>query len=103
MKEFAKAFYKSKAWHDCREAYMHSVGYLCENCRRKGILKTGDTVHHKVHLTPENIKDPSVTLNWENLELVCRDCHAEIHKKNNFKRYRIRENGRVEAPPFEKF
>lgn len=101
MKEFAKAFYKSKAWQDCRKAYMHSAGYLCENCRRKGILKTGDTVHHKIHLTPENIKDPSVTLNWENLELVCRDCHAELHKKNN-KRYLIREDGRAEVPPISK-
>lgn len=39
----------------------------------------GEIVHHKVHLTPKNIGDPSVSLSFDNLELVCRDCHAAEH------------------------
>lgn len=82
-------------WKDCRKAYIKSVGGLCERCYSKGIIKHGDTVHHKTPLTPENINDPSVTLNPENLELLCRSCHAEIHKPE--KRYKVDEWGKIIA------
>lgn len=95
MKEFATAFYKSKAWKNCRELYAQSVGGLCERCLAKGVYRPGEIVHHKVWLTPENINDASITLNWDNLILLCRDCHAEVHEKD-VKRYRIDEAGRVE-------
>jgi len=76
-----------------RKAYKKSVGGLCERCREKGIVKPGVIVHHKIWLTPNNITDAGKTLNWENLQLVCRDCHAEIHKDP--KRYTVDEYGRV--------
>jgi len=62
---------------------------------RKGIIRHGDTVHHKVPITPENINDPEVTLNPDNLILLCRDCHALAHKKT--KRYKVNDLGQVEA------
>lgn len=78
-REFAVAFYHSKAWKDTREAYMRSHRGLCEPCLARGVYKPAAIVHHKVHLTPENISDPSVALSFSNLELVCRDCHAAEH------------------------
>jgi hypothetical protein len=36
-------------------------------------------VHHRIWLTPENINDPNVSLNHENLELLCQDCHNKEH------------------------
>jgi len=36
-------------------------------------------VHHKIHLTPHNIDDPNITLSEDNLELLCRECHAIEH------------------------
>jgi 5-methylcytosine-specific restriction protein A len=93
MKEFAKSFYKSKAWQRTREAYAKSVGWLCEDCLKRGVYKPGDIVHHRQALTPENIHDPSVALAWSNLKLVCRDCHAKEH--GGAKRYRVDEMGRV--------
>lgn len=95
MREFAEAFYKSKRWQECRETYAKSKGYLCEMCKDKGIIKQGEIVHHKINITPGNIYDPDITLNWNNLMLLCRDCHAMVHKK--IKRYRVDELGRVEA------
>lgn len=50
-------------------------------------------MHHKIPLTPENVTDPDITLNWENLQLLCRDCHAAVHKPQ--KRYTVDELGRV--------
>jgi len=94
MKEFAKAFYKSQAWKQCRESYAKAQGYLCEKCLRRGVYKPGEIVHHKVWLTPDNIHDPSVTLCWDNLILLCRECHAEEHEKRS-RRYRIDKAGRV--------
>lgn len=93
MKAFAKAFYKSKAWQNTRKSYAASVGGLCEECLKKGIYKAGEIVHHKQALTLENIDDPSVTLAWGNLKLVCRDCHAKEHGVE--KRYNVDGFGRV--------
>ena len=105
MKDYSAAFYSSKAWKETRRAYRKSVGGLCEICLKKGIYKPGEIVHHKIHLTPENVNDPAVTLNWSNLELLCRDCHKDEHlddmregtnKHHGRKlRYRFNEYGQV--------
>ena len=39
----------------------------------------GLIVHHKVTLTPENINEPNITLNWELLRYDCQDCHNREH------------------------
>lgn len=94
-REFAEPFYKSKAWQDCRSAYIKSVGGLCEDCLARGIYRPGVIVHHINHLTPENIIDPSVALSWSNLRYVCRDCHATEHRHVKARRYTIDECGKV--------
>ena len=94
MQDFAERFYKSRPWQDCRNAYAKSVGGLCECCMRQGVYKAGEIVHHKIHLTPDNINDPNITLNWDNLELLCRECHASMHD-NRRRRYKLDELGRV--------
>lgn len=96
MKEFAKAFYNSPGWKRTRQAYARSVGGLCEPCMKRGLFNAGEIVHHKIVLTPENIDDPTVTLNWNNLELVCRECHAAYHERSK-KRFKIDSLGRVSA------
>ena len=94
MQAFAESFYKSRAWRECRDAYAASVGGLCEPCIARGLHNAGVIVHHKVHLTPDNIHDPAVSLCWDNLQLVCRDCHAALH---GGKRCRINADGSVSA------
>lgn len=78
-KDFAKGFYTGSAWKQCRKAYKASRRGLCERCLAKGLYSPGVIVHHKVHLTAQNIKDPNVSLNFDNLELLCRDCHDDEH------------------------
>lgn len=96
MKEYAKAFYKSKEWKKTSAAYKKSVGGLCERCQARGLIVPGVIVHHKTYLNPERITDPSITLNWDNLELLCRNCHASEHT-GNVRRYVADELGRVRA------
>ena len=76
-REFAKKFYSSSAWKRCRESYIVSVHNLCERCERPGYI-----VHHKVHLNEMNINNPDVSLNHDNLEYLCLECHNEHHKFN---------------------
>ena len=82
-KEYAKKFYKSKAWRECRASYITKVHGLCERCKVPGKI-----LHHKKYITPDNINDPNITLNHDNLEFVCAACHnIEHHEKYSSVRY----------------
>ena len=94
MREFARAFYSSQSWRDCRESYARSKRYLCEDCLAKGLYTPGEIVHHIINLTPENINDPNITLNFDNLRLVCRKCHADEHRKQK-RRFILLSDGTV--------
>jgi len=72
--EFAKSFYDSATWRKCREAYITEQHGMCEQCTEPGLI-----VHHKILLTPENIHDTNITLNFDNLELLCLTCHNKTH------------------------
>ena len=76
-KDFAKSFYNSKRWQQCRNSYIAKRiaidGGACEECRRQ----QGYIVHHKVILTQSNINDPDIALNHEKMKYVCKDCHDE--------------------------
>ena len=76
---FAKSFYSSKRWQDCRNEYAKHAHHLCENCLRHGIYRPGEIVHHKIELDPININNPEIALGFDNLELLCRECHANVH------------------------
>lgn len=78
-KDFAKKFYSSKAWQTCRNEYAAKRHHLCEDCLRRGIYRPGTIVHHKIELDPVNIEHPEITLDFNNLELLCRDCHRKVH------------------------
>lgn len=61
-----------------------------------GVYTPGKIVHHKIWLTPDNIHDTSITLNWDNLMLVCQDCHNKIHLQTEaHERYFIDEFGNI--------
>lgn len=81
MARFARDFYISPEWIRCRKAYAQSKGWLCERCAARGDIVPGDEVHHKIRLSRQNLSDPSITLNWDNLELLCKDCHLHVHDK----------------------
>lgn len=95
-KPFARRFYSSKAWQTCRNEYAKQAHYLCEDCLAKGIYKPGEIVHHIIEIDPVTIDQPEVALNFDNLRLVCRECHAQHHKiKNKNKRYTVGPDGKI--------
>lgn len=94
-RDFSYRFYHSKDWQRTRELVIQVRHGLCERCLKKGIVKPGDTVHHIIELTPENIHDSRISLGLDNLQLLCRDCHAEIHRRQTTDRYSLDEWGNV--------
>lgn len=94
MEDWAKPFYLSQEWRGARKAYLSAAGYLCERCLKKGLISTATVVHHRIHLTPENIKDPSIRTGWKNLEALCWSCH-ELEHKGKQRRYNVDADGHV--------
>lgn len=67
-------FYRSDEWKAARIIKIASAGGLCEECG-----SVGEEVHHKIRLTPENVTDINVSINQENLMLLCKECHNKEH------------------------
>lgn len=78
-KEWARAFYKSRGWLDCKSGYIAERiridGGMCEVCRER----LGYIVHHKIMLAPDNIQNPEIALSWDNLSYECKPCH-DLHE-----------------------
>lgn len=91
-----RQFYKSREWQVCRETYLTKVGRLCEECLKVGRITPAVIVHHKIELTEDNVSDPAIALDFNNLCAVCLDCHNKIHMPGR-KRYKVDELGKVTA------
>lgn len=91
-KPFAEKLYNSEAWHKVRELAMIRDKGLCQ-C--EGCCRPAEEVHHIVELTPENVDDPEVALNLDNLISVCKDCHFRIHREKILKSFRRRARKKI--------
>lgn len=94
VQDWAKFFYKSKQWQRVRDYVMKRDQWLCQDCLKKGKYVPAEEVHHIVPLKPENITDPSITLDENNLVALCRECHKARHGARE-RRYSVDEYGRV--------
>lgn len=109
-------FYHTKAWKRNRLEYAKSKHCICERCHRP-VYVSGITeylpkekrlkyiVHHKVNLTDDNYNDDSIALDWNNLELLCIDCHNNEHNPSSSTRKELYfdENGNLKeryTPPY---
>jgi 5-methylcytosine-specific restriction protein A len=107
-KDWAKPFYNSKAWELVRDCFVEERrsidGGMCQRCGRE----PGLIVHHKIHLTPNNVNDSEISLNQTNFEYICQDCHnREHHASNEFEKIYFDKDGNVRErptpPPVENF
>lgn len=103
-RDFAIDFYRSPAWRHNRKAYMERVidtpfglvpPMMCERCFANGKLVPAKVVHHVIHLNPENINDPNITLSYDNFQRLCQDCHAAVHTGYERPRYTFDEDGNL--------
>lgn len=85
-KEFRKwqiKFYNSKEWKDLRNEVREDRGMRCEMCGK--LIRGKSIVDHIREITPKNKFNVDITLNRNNLQLLCLDCH----NKKTFKGRRI--------------
>ena len=78
------SFYKTDAWKMCRRAYKNKVFY-CENCSAKGLMIEGDYVSHKRPLQKAEYYNSDISLNFDNLILLCKECYDKAHKRKDQK------------------
>lgn len=99
MKEYtaaAKRFYQSALWERTRVLYMQHVDGLCERCRAAGAYVPGKIVHHKIYLDDVKLHDPEIALCFDNLELLCQDCHnKEHHRTSRARAYSFDAQGNI--------
>jgi len=74
------AFYCRKDYLSLAQACKIKSGGVCTKCGR--IFDLSDLrPHHKIELTLDNIDDPNITLNPDNIEVLCHECHNAEHSR----------------------
>lgn len=63
-----KEFLFSDQWAQMKQAVIRKRGPYCERCGR----------HNKLELHHRNYDKPLGKESWEDLELLCQDCHRSI-------------------------
>lgn len=69
-----KEFYHSAAWRRLARAFLLSKNCICEQCGAPAVI-----VHHKTHLNPSNVDNPAISMNPDNLQVLCLECHNKEH------------------------
>jgi 5-methylcytosine-specific restriction enzyme A len=63
-------FYASTLWRQLRAAFL-AANPLCDECSRHGRTEVATDVHH----LKERKTHPHLSLEWDNLQALCRRCH----------------------------
>lgn len=82
-------FYNTRAWKKVRWIVLHKYRGICQTCGKRGF-----EVHHIIPLSPSNVHDASISLNPDNLMLLCTSCHnamrspeSEVRSDVEFNKY----------------
>lgn len=78
-------FYQSREWKALRAVKLSQCGYMCEDCKAKGLITLAVDVHHIVEIADDWDK----RLDIDNLRALCVSCHNNRHNRwqsNNNKR-----------------
>lgn len=70
-------FYNSNEWKNLRNQKFYDADGLCELCNKNKIIKQGREVHHIIPIET----DWNKRLDYDNLILLCSDCHNAQHER----------------------
>lgn len=79
-------FYRSKAWEKLiatlkLERLDADGNIICAYCGRPIVRKYDCIAHHRIELTDDNVNDPTISLNPDNIDLIHFRCHNQIHQR----------------------
>lgn len=80
MRQLRKKAYNTTEWRKLREVYMRQHP-ICEKCLEKGKITPAEDIHHKISPFRGGEVNYGLLLDHDNLMAVCKECHAEIHNK----------------------
>ena len=66
-------FYNSKPWITLRNRIRSTKRMRCDMCGR--LIHSKSIVDHIIEIDETNYQDESITLNEDNLQLLCLECH----------------------------
>ncbi|MTP79706.1 HNH endonuclease [Turicibacter sanguinis] len=75
------SFYRSDKWIKFRLAYIGEHNPICGDCQKFIIESKELHLHHIEELTLENVNDANVSLNPDNIVILCHDCHNKRHQR----------------------
>jgi 5-methylcytosine-specific restriction protein A len=78
-KEKYSWFYNTPEWKKRRNYKFYEADGLCEQCWKNGIVEQGVEVHHIEPIS----KNWNKRLDYENLILLCPDCHNHEHHRES--------------------
>ena len=82
-----KKFYSSDEWLRFREIILldrrKHDGIHCERCDKRIVISKHIQVHHIIELTEDNYTDKMISLNPDNVEVLCHICHNKHHGRFN--------------------
>src|SRR5690625_2397069 len=79
MKRLGDPIYNTQKWRRLRKTYYDSQYGICEHCQEPGKI-----VDHIEPITEQNKDDPDITFGWDNLQLLCLECHnTKTFKKHS--------------------
>ena len=70
-------------WLDTKRVVWQRAGALCEWCKRDGYIRAGVDCHHIIPFESAKTQAEMERLFFspDNITLVCKDCHAKIHRE----------------------
>lgn len=73
------SFYANKAWRDLSFTLKLKANGKCNRCNK---IKWESLIgHHKIELNETNINNPEISLNPDNIEIICHECHNKEHRR----------------------
>lgn len=81
-----ESFYSQTAWKKLRagviaERIARDGELVCDYCHQQIFAPYDAICHHVIPLTEQNVGDPYVSLNPDNIEVVHHHCHDLIHNR----------------------
>lgn len=73
-----KWFYDSAAWKSVRRTALLRDRYRCQICGGRAT-----EVHHLTELSEKNVNDKHISLNLNNLQSLCHECHTRITQEEH--------------------
>lgn len=80
MRKLRAQAYNNTAWRKMRDTYMKEHP-ICEECLKKGKVTPAEDIHHRKSPFRGGEVNYGLLLDYDNLMALCKDCHGEIHAK----------------------